>query len=221
VTVFRFAFTVTGIQTGDFIFASGDRQNTASPSRTAIAGLAGWGNIIGNAITAPSGGENFFGVDRSTDSRLVFNVFDARQLAVEEACIRAVGEAARFGGKPRAMFLNPTPYEDLLVQGQSRLAPIKAEGPFGVGFDGVELKTQNGNIEVYPDLYCQRQFGWLLEMDSLQVYGAGTHKIPDFITADGNKILRQAADDGVECRVGYYAGMGCDAPIHNTAIQFA
>jgi len=27
-------------------------------------------------------------------------------------------------------------------------------------------------------------------------------------------------DDGVETRVGYYATHGCDAPIHNTVIQF-
>lgn len=212
--------TVTGVAANDYIFASGDRNNAASPVRTCVAGLAAWGAIVNNAYTAPSGGENFFGNDRSTDSRLVFNYFDGRGLSEEEAVIKAAVEAVRFGGKPRALFLNPTKYGNLLVQGQARFRPISVKGPYGVGFDGVGVQTQMGEVQVYPDLYCQRQFGWMLEMDSLQVYGAGTSKIPDFITADGMKILRQAADDGIECRVGYYGAAGCDAPIHNTVIQF-
>lgn len=204
----------------DYIFASGDRNNAASPVRTCLGGLAAWGSIANNAFAAPSGGENFYGNDRSTDGRLVFNYFDARGMSEEEAIIKAAVEAIRFGGKPKALFLNPTKYGNLLIQGQARFRPITVKGPYGVGFDGVGVQTQMGEVQVYPDLYCQRQFGWMLEMDSLQVYGAGTSKIPDFITADGNKILRQAADDGIECRVGYYGTHGCDAPIHNTTIQF-
>jgi hypothetical protein len=204
----------------DYIFASGDRNNAASPVRTALGGLAAWGSIVNGAFTAPTGGENFYGNDRSTDSRLVFNYFDARGMSEEEAIIKAAVEAIRFGGRPKALFLNPTKYGNLLVQGQARFRPITVKGPYGVGFDGVGVQTQMGEVQVYPDLYCQRQFGWMLEMDSLQVYGAGTSKIPDFITADGNKILRQSADDGIECRVGYYGSQGCDAPIHNTTIQF-
>ncbi len=204
----------------DYIFASGDRQNAASPARTCLGGLSAWGSVTNGAFATPTGGENFYGNDRSTDSRLVFNYFDARGMSEEEAVIKAAVEAVRFGGKPKALFLNPTKYGNMLVQGQSRFRPITVKGPYGIGFEGVGVQTQMGEVQVYPDLYCQRQFGWMLEMDSLQVYGAGTSKIPDFITADGNKILRQAADDGIECRVGYYGSQGCDAPIHNTTIQF-
>lgn len=212
--------TIAAIASQDYIFASGDRQNNATPARTAIAGLAAWGSVMNNAFATPSGGENFFGNDRSTDARLVFNYFDARGMSEEEAVIKAAVEGIRYGGKPKALFLNPTRYGNLLLQGQSRFRPVKIEGPYDIGFEGVALQTQMGELQIYPDLYCQRQFGWMLEMESLQVYGAGTSKIPDFITADGNKILRQAADDGIECRVGYYGAAGCDAPVHNTTIQF-
>jgi len=213
--------TVTGIATGDYIFASGDRQNNASPVATAIQGLAAWGNILNNAYTAPSGGENFFGNDRSTDSRLSFVYFDARNMSEEEAIIKASVERIRFGGTAGVIFMNPTRYGNLLIQGQARRRPIEIQGPYGIGFKGVALETSKGEVEIYPDLYCQSQFSWMLQMDTLRAYGAGTTKIPDFITADGNKILRQAADDGVECRVGYYGVFGCNAPVKNAVIQHA
>lgn len=212
--------TVTGIQTGDYIFASGDRQNSATPARTALAGLGAWGCILNGVYTAPSGGESFFGPDRSKDGRLIFNYFDGSGMSEEEAIIKACVEGVRYGGKMTKLFVNPTRYGNLLLQGQARYRPVTTKGPYGIGFDGVAVQTQMGDLEVYPDLYCQRDFGWALEMDSLQVYGAGTAKIPDFLTWDGNKILRQSADDGVETRVGYYGAMGCDAPIHNTVIKF-
>jgi hypothetical protein len=213
--------TVTGLLAGDWIFSSGDRQNNASPAPTAIQGLAAWGNILNNAFTAPTPGENFFGNDRSTDSRLSFVYFDARGMSEEEALIKSTVESIRFGGRPGVHFLNPTRYGNLLVQGQSKLRPVSVEGPFGLGFEGVALRTPKGEVECYPDPYCQSQFGWTLQMDTLRVYAAGTTKVPDFITADGNKILRQSADDGIECRVGYYGVHGCNAPVKNTVVQYA
>ena len=213
--------TVAAIATNDYIFASGDRNNAASPVPTAIQGLAAWGNIINNGFVAPSPGENFFGNDRSTDSRLSFVYFDARNMSEEEAIIKASVERIRFGGTAGVIFMNPTRYGNLLLEGQARRRPIEIQGPYGVGFKGVALETTKGEVEIFPDLYCQSQFSWMLQMDTLRVYGAGTTKIPDFITADGNKILRQAADDGIECRVGYYGVAGCNAPVKNAVIQHA
>lgn len=213
--------TVTGITVNDYIFASGDRNNSASPVPTAVQGLAAWGNIINNAFTAPTGGENFFGNDRSTDSRLSFVYFDARTMSEEEAIIKASVERIRFGGTAGVIFMNPTRYGNLLLEGQARRRPIEIQGPYGIGFKGVALETTKGEVEIFPDLYCQSQFSWMLQMDTLRAYGAGTTKIPDFITADGNKILRQSADDGIECRVGYYGVFGCNAPVKNAVIQHA
>src|SRR6185312_2742583 len=213
--------TVTGIAVNDYIFASGDRNNAANPVPTAIQGLAAWGNIINNAFTAPTPGENFFGNDRSMDSRLSFVYFDARNMSEEEAIIKASVERIRFGGTAGTIFMNPTRYGNLLLNGQARRRPIEIVGPYGIGFKGVALETSKGEVEIFPDLYCQSQFSWMLQMDTLRMYGAGTTKIPDFITADGNKILRQSADDGIECRVGYYGAFGCNAPVKNAVIQHA
>lgn len=208
--------TVTGTIAGDFIFSSGDRQNSATPARLAMAGVGAWG-----PFAAPTAGENFMNLgDRNNDGRLLGTVVDATNLTEEEALIAGAVEADRFGGKPRMAFFNPTRYGNLLAQGQGRYRPTTVKGPMGIGFDGVVVQTNYGDIRVFSDRYCPRDMAPVLEMDSWTVYGAGTSRLPDFITADGNKILRQTADDGVECRVGAYDSMGTNAPCHNVTLQF-
>lgn len=207
--------TVTGIATGDFIFKSGNRQNSATPTKLCLSGFDAW-----LPVAAPTGGENFNNLgDRNLDGRLLGTVIAATTMTEEESLINAAIEADRVGGKPRTCFMNPTRYGNLLLQGQGRYRPATVKGPMGIGFDGVVVETNYGNIQVYSDRYCPRKRSFLLEMDSWTVYGAGSSKIPDFITVDGNKILRQTADDGVETRVGYYGAQGCNAPVHNVVIQ--
>jgi len=206
-----------GIAVGDFIFVDGDRQNSATPSRLCQAGLAAW-----LPTTVPGGGENFFGNDRSVDTRLIGAIIDANAsgFSEEEALINAVVEAARFGGKPRMGFVNPTGYKNLQLQGMGRYRPAKLENESGLGFEGITINTNYGNVDVFPDRYCPQDRGYVLDIDSWCTYIVGTASLPTFLTADGNKILRQAADDGVEARIGYYAATGCNAPIHNAVIKF-
>jgi len=52
-------------------------------------------------------------------------------------------------------------------------------------------------------------------MPSWKAYGAGSSRIPDILRQDGNKILRMTDEDAIECRAGYYATVGCNAPCHN------
>lgn len=213
--------TIASIAVGDFIFPEGDRQNSATPTRLALMGMDAWG-----PVAAPAGGENFNNLgDRNNDNRLLFNVVDTTTGTYaganeEEALIIGATEADRFGGKPRAAFFNPTRYSNLLKLGQQRFRPTRIDGPYGIGFDGVVVETNYGNIRVFSDRYCPVKRAYLLDMDTWQVYGAGSSTIPDFLDHDGNKILRQTADDGVEARVGYYANMGTNAPCNNVVVKF-
>ena len=203
-----------GIATGDYIFRSGAHSSSA---RTTQAGMLAW-----LPTTAPSGGENFFGNDRSTDGRLIGVIVDANAngYSEEEALINAVVEAARYGGKPRDCFINPTRYANLQKQMMGRYRPAEIKGPGDIGYSGFAVNTAYGDVKVWPDLYCPRDNAFVLDLSSWTTYIAGASTLPNFLTQDGNKILRQAADDGVECRVGYYAATGCDAPIHNAVIKF-
>lgn len=212
--------TNTGTVAGDYIFQSGNRQNSATPTRLCQAGFDAW-----MPVTAPTAGENFMNLgDRNNDGRLRGSVVDCTtgtfSGATEEAAlIAAVTEADRFGGKPRICFMNPTRFGNLMVQGMGRYRPTTVVGPSRISFDGVVVQTNYGDVRVYSDRYCPVKRSYVLEWDSWGVYGAGTSKIPDFISHDGNKILRQTADDGIECRVGYYDAQGCNAPINNVVIR--
>lgn len=212
--------SVTGTLAGDFIFAKGDRQDSATPTRLALAGLDAW-----LPTAAPAGGENFFNLgDRNNDGRLLGTVIDCTTGTYagadeEDALIAAAIEASRVGGKPRACFMNPTRYGNLIQKGMGRYRPTVVRGPAGIGFSGVAVQTNFGEIDVYSDPYCPRKRSFVLEMDSWTVYGVGSANIPDFLMQDGNKLLRQTDDDGVETRVGYYAGQGTNAPVHNVVIK--
>jgi hypothetical protein len=199
------------VAAGDAIFARGDRIDSATPARSCIAGLDAWLPTV-----QPSSGDSFFGMpDRSTDSRLIGTILDASSLTEEEALIKLAAECARVGGKPKMGYINPTRYANLLLQGQAKYRPATVTGPAGIGFDGVQVKTQFGDITVFPDLYCMKNRLFLLEMPSWKAYGAGSSKIPDILRQDGNKILRMTDEDAIECRAGYYGTVGCNAPCHN------
>lgn len=201
---------------GDFIFCEGDHA-TAGTTRTCVAGLDAWFPIVD-----PSGGENFFGVDRSTDTRQIGTVIDATSgMSEEEALINAVAETSRFAGTgAKKAFFNPTRYMNLMLQAQSRYRPTIVKGPNEITYTGSAVQTANGDIEVFSDPYCPRDKAYVLQMDTLQAYVAGGSTIPHFLASDGNKMLRQTDEDGVEARVGYYAAIGCDAPINNAVLRF-
>ena len=213
--------TNTGTTNGDFIFVDGDRQNSATPTRQALGGFDAW-----LPTAAPAGGENFYNLgDRNNDGRLLGTRIDTTTgtyagATEEAAIIAAITEASRVGGKPRTAFLNPTRFENLILTGMARYRPTTVTGPANIGFSGVTFTTSYGDVRVFPDLFCPRQRGYVVDLDTWKVYGAGDSKIPTFLDHDGMKILRQTADDGVEARVGYYGAQGCNAPIQNAVIKF-
>ncbi len=199
--------TVASIATGDVIFASGDRQDSGSPTRLCVTGLEGQFNAS----------DAIFGVTRSGDGRLRGVSFDASGMTAEQVIIRGLSETGRYGGKVDKIFMNPSGIESLIKIAQGRFRPVTVNGPAGVGADGISVVTATGReVQVFGDMYCpvNRIFG--CEMDSLQVFCADSPQIPRFLDDDGNgNMLRLAAADGVESRVGYYAEVGCNAPCHN------
>lgn len=194
---------ITGLTDGDYIFAYGDRQNSATPTRKGIAGLEAW-----IPQTAPSS-TTFFGLDRTTDTRLGGTRFDGSTYSVEEALVKASVLVAKEGGQPDHCFLSFSKYGDLVnsLGSKVRFTDLKVGK---VGFSGLELNTPSGSMKVVPDRNCPSNRAFLLQLDTWKLGSLG--KVPRILNFDSLEALRQASSDGIEVRVGTYCQLICSAP---------
>ena len=82
---------------------------TATASALKVSGLAAWMPLV-----APTAGDNFWGIDRSTDvTRLAGVRFDGSSESIEEALVDAASLVAREGGQPDMCFMNFASYAAL------------------------------------------------------------------------------------------------------------
>lgn len=200
--------TVTGTIAGDYVFIDGDRN-------LAISGLSAW-----LPFTAPTAGDNFFGVDRSVDSTRLAGVrFDGSALSIEEALVSGLTLCNREGGNPKVVFMNYTDWSNLELALGSKVQYMVTEafGRADIGFQGIQVKTNKGVANCVADPFCPRGYAYGLTMESWALYSL---KEPiRILDLDGNKILRTSDADAVELRVGGYFQLGCDAPGRNVVIK--
>lgn len=206
--------TVASIAVGDYIFRRGDRHDSASTVKRCITGFEGQFNAT----------DTLHGVVRTGDSRLRGIMIANAGGTEEENIIEGMSEVERYGGHTDAIFMNPTRYRNLIKLATGRYRPASLVSPIpAIGIKGVNLMTTAGeSVDVFKDPYCQVNRIWGIEKESLQVFLAGeSAQFPQFLDHDGvGQVLRLASADGVECRVGYYADMGCNAPVHNFGITY-
>lgn len=186
---------IPAIATSDFLFRNGDYN-------LKVKGLQAW---LPN--TAPTAGDNFFSVDRSSDaSRLAGIRFDGSAMPIEEALVKAASRVAREGGKPEYCFISYTKYADLENALGSKVQYIDMKVNAEIAFRGVQINGPRGPIKVVPDVSCPGDRAFMIQMNVWKLYSLG--KCPQILDTDGLKMLRQATADGVEVRIGYYAQLG-------------
>ncbi|HET7036583.1 MAG TPA: hypothetical protein VFI42_12945 [Thermomicrobiaceae bacterium] len=203
---------------GDSLYVEGDRAVGATPTPLCLNGLDGW-----FPTTAPTTTDWATGVDRSNDANLRGTIIDLSTSTKnkEEAVIEAVTASVRYGGDANKLtyFTNNTNYKELTLLGMSKFRPTTVKGPYGIGFQGVKVFTDSGEIPVMPDRFCPVQRSYLLDMGTIKYYGVGSAEVPMFIDDDGaGKILRMTDADAVECRVGYFGYIGCNNPVVNVVV---
>lgn len=196
------------VANGDFLFAQGDYDKK-------LKGLLAW-----LPSTAPTTGDNFFSVDRSSDAtRLAGIRFDASSMPIEEGLVSAAARVAREGGKPDYVFMSYSKYADLEKALGSKVQYIDMKVNPEIGFRGIQINGPRGPIKVVPDQNCPNDRAFMLQLDMWKLYSLG--KAPKIIDTDGLKMLRQSTADGVEVRVGYYAQLGCRGPGFNSNIKLS
>lgn len=203
------AGTPSGWTTNDYLLVQGD--NNAK-----IKGLAAW-----MPATAPTSGDNFFGVDRSADvTRLAGVRYNGSAQSIEEALIDASSLLAREGGKPDIFVTNFASYSALEKALGAKVQYIDLKGPADIAFRGIMVNGANSVIKVIPDRNCQGQTGYLCQMNTWALESLGD--APQILRyGDGLEMLRVYNADAGEVRVGYYAQLRTNAPGWNCNVSLS
>ena len=210
---------IPGITNGDFLYIEGDGANGGSNIK--MSGLDAW---IPATVTSTS----FFGVNRTLDKTRLGGQRSTYSSSVHETIIKAAVKVGREGGRPDAMFVNPTDWAELALdlEGKAAIAstshnrrydPNDRKGQFG--FSSLSIATPTGMVDVYADHNCPVNLGYLLQMDTWKFKSLGP--APRLLDFDGLKGIRQSNEDGVEYRWGYYGNLLCTAPGFNARITLA
>lgn len=192
---------------GDFIFQNGDYEAT----KTLVSGLGAW---LPTTAPAVGGGDNFFGLDRSSDVTRLAGIRDATHAGgpIEETLIDMAALVVREGGNPDTVFLNPLDYAKFVkaMSGKVIYDRSKSFDEPEIDFKAIKIAGPSGEIDVIGDINCPSGTGYMLQMDTwcLESLGAA----PGILDDDGNRILRSATADSYIVRVGYFANMTCVAP---------
>ena len=207
---------ITSFAPNDFVYPQGDAA--AGGSNVCISGLCSW-----LPAATPSGGESFFGVDRSVDSRLYGQYTDQSAAAIEDGLITAGSLSARVGGNPNVAFINHVQQRGLIqnLHNSQSYQTVNATTHKGlvsdIGFRSVAIQGDTGAINVVAANKCPAESGYMLEMDKWILATLG--EPVKFLNLDGNRILRSATADSVEARLAFRGNLGCKAPIYNVRIQ--
>jgi len=195
------AYDASGtIAADDYLFIEGDRG-------LALSGLESWIPAV-----APTSGDSFFTVDRSSDAvRLAGVRLDISSYSIEEGLQNLAARIYRESiGKASKCFMNPEKYNELVKELGSKVVYKNQDVTAKISFKGVMIDTPAGEIMVVSDPSCPYNRAYMLDMSTWTLGSAGAAiKILDF---DNNKILRQSDDDGYEVRIGGYCQLYCIAP---------
>lgn len=200
------ASTPSGWQAADFLLVQGD-------SNAKLSGFQAWLPTVAPSIT-----DNFYGVNRSPDSRLFGLTYNGVGQPIEEALIDSSLLLQRENGSPDTFITNFGSESALLKALGTRKEFVDWESEdASISFRGVKVQGASGPIEVFADRNCQAQTGYMLQMNTWTLYSLNT--VPHIIKyGDGLDMLRLANADASEVRVAAYSNLGCNAPGWNGAV---
>lgn len=209
--------TLAAVAAGDFIFDKGNRQDSATPTPLVVAGTGGW-----VPATAPSS-TSFFGVDRTTDSRLGGLRYDASGQPIEEAVIKALAFAYRENARPDRLYINPKNYGDFVVALGTRARYVDVLGKDApVGFKGIMIDGAGGPCTVMADPSCPVNTGFGVTMKAWTLYYLGDQLIHIY-RDDDREFIRDTVgpSDSVSVWFRFVGNLGCSAPSHNINLKLA
>jgi hypothetical protein len=204
-------FTGTNWVADDHLYVQGD-VNATTTLGVKVKGLAA--HI---PYTAPSSGESFNGVDRTTDTdRLAGLRRDLSTYTLENGIITLAADISEAGGDPDVALISPRQFANLEISLGGKVRYDKAQGVGDMakyGWKAISIATDNGDVKVVADRGMPDNRVYVLTMDTWEFSTLG--EAPKVIQLDGNKITRVSNADDVEFRAVYRGDLLCNAPGHN------
>jgi len=201
---------VPTVATNDFVFRRG-------MFGAAVAGLSAWVPQV-----APLPGDNFFGLDRSSDvTRLAGQRFDGTGLTIQEALVGGQSIAARECGKIDYFFVNNVQYRNLVNELGAKVVYDRAVAfkAAHIGFRTIVIDGDMGPIQVIADNTIPTNVAFGLEMKTWKFHSIGP--AVQILKMDDNQILRQSAADSYEVRCGGYGNLATSAAGHNVRVTLS
>lgn len=199
--------TVPSITTTDYVFWRGDYANV-------MTGFRGW-----NPTSAPSGGESFFGYDRTTDDMVrVSGIRVAAGSTFLETLTDAAAEAAINGvsGENLACLMNPLDYAKFEKEIGSNAKEYDVSAT--VGFKAIKIASQIGEISIIAETWVPQGTGWLADFGEIYIRTAG--ELPDDLTDTSGGLLVDHSDDAKQGRIGGYGNIFFENPGENVIITW-
>jgi hypothetical protein len=218
---------------------SGESTVTGVNRRTGIITAANWTNFTANdylfqkgdfglsvhglpswvPATAPSASENFFGVDRSVDSRLYGGYHDGSSQTIQEAIEAVDAKVHREGGTIDVVYMNPIDINAWRVSlaDNVRYDMVRSSDLASVSFGSIKVNSMSGKgINIVADRNVPQGKAFALQMDTWELSSLGP--APKILQGMGCKFIWASTSDAIEIRTGYYAELGCSAPNFNYQI---
>jgi hypothetical protein len=201
-----------------FLYVQGDVPSTGATgtgSYLKLSGLAAWmpTSIVG-------GGDSFWNVNRSQDSRLQGVIYNGASQPIEEALIDGAVQINLNGGAPDYCFMNFQDYSSLEKALGSKVQYVAvSHDTADISFAGIKLHSPYGLLTCLPDRSCPKGNAYMLQLDTWKLRSLG--KAPHVLTygLEGLQGIRTGASDSLEIRLGFYGNLICSAPGWNGIVQ--
>ena len=209
--------TIATAAQNDVMFISGDRENSATPTRRCVAGLGAW-----LPQTSPASGDNFFGVDRSVDpTRLAGQRLSGVGAPIEELLVEGSVLVGREGGKLSHAIMSYKAWSQLQKALGTKVMydMVSSSTRADIAFKAIVLNGPDGEIKCLADQNCPGDTIYGLQLDTWKLASIGP--VVSTIDDDGNELLRSTSADSLEARHGFYGNLFCVAPGFNVTIKWA
>lgn len=190
----------------DYIFPEGDFG-------AKMKGVDAW-----VPATAPTSGDNFFGLDRSPDPvRLAGIRVSGSGLSISEAVKKGLQQGFRNGAKTSHIFMNDEKFLQLELELGTNKRYVDTTIA-DVGFTGIEFVGNGRPVEVYADPNCPSGTVYGLNLKDWSI--EGPEKFPFIEAADGTKLLRDETSDSFNGAIKSYHQMVCRNPSQQWRVDF-